>query len=48
MFTYVPAQTPATTTQTILDNNNVVDWVFVELRTGTSELQRSPPLKQVC
>ncbi len=36
LFTYVPAQTPATTTQTILDNNNVVDWVFVELRTGTS------------
>lgn len=36
LFTYVPAQTPATTTQTILDNINVVDWVFVELRTGTS------------
>lgn len=36
LFTYVPAQTPATTTQMILDNNNVVDWVFVELRTGTS------------
>jgi hypothetical protein len=36
LFTFVPAQTPATTTQMILDNNNVVDWVFVELRTGTS------------
>ncbi|MBK8620354.1 MAG: hypothetical protein IPN79_00990 [Saprospiraceae bacterium] len=36
LFTFVPAQTPATTTQTILDNNNVVDWVFVELRSGTS------------
>jgi hypothetical protein len=36
LFTYVPVQSPATTTQTILDNNNVVDWVFVELRTGTS------------
>jgi len=36
LFTYVPAQTPATTTLTILNNNNVVDWVFVELRTGSS------------
>lgn len=36
LFTYVPAQTAATTTQTILNNNNVVDWVFVELRTGPS------------
>jgi hypothetical protein len=36
LFTYVPAQSAATTTQTVLDNNNVVDWVFVELRTGPS------------
>ncbi len=34
-FTFVPAGQTATTTQTVLDNNNVVDWVFVELRTGT-------------
>jgi len=35
-YAFVPAGQMATTTQTIIDNNNVIDWVFVELRTGSS------------
>jgi hypothetical protein len=33
-FTFVPSGQMATTTQTILDDNLVVDWIFVELRSG--------------
>lgn len=34
-FNYVPSTSTSTTTQTILDNNNIVDWIFVELRNGS-------------
>lgn len=35
-FVFVPSTTPSITTQTILDNNNIVDWIFVELRNGST------------
>jgi hypothetical protein len=34
-FNYIPSTSSVNTTQTILDNNNIVDWIFVELRNGS-------------
>jgi hypothetical protein len=35
-FTHVAAGTTATTTSTVVNDNAIIDWVFLELRTGTS------------
>jgi len=34
-FSFVPSGQMATTTQAIINSNSVIDWVFVELRTGS-------------
>jgi hypothetical protein len=35
-YAHIPNVTTPATTATILSTNNIVDWIFVELRTGTS------------
>jgi len=40
-FTFVPAGQMATTTSTVINTNNVIDWVFVELRSPATTVVAS-------